>query len=597
MATSPDGKLVYVAATTSASSTSTDYVVIAFDTATGVQRWVFLYPGTADLPYAIAYALAVSPDGSAVFVTGMTSNAGGSQTSIVTVGLAADTGSQLWSTALGGFGGPPDAATDGNRVYIGGYGVYQDPDGSTHIKAVTIAYDAATGGQVWLAHDSGNPGEDTLGANIAASPDGGRVYLAGAKLRSDGYTVDVLLFTYNAATGDLVQETHHPTVGFPPAGIAIARDGSRIFIEEANYETGTNNALTLAYDSTGNPLWVARYPTSCSDLFCSSRPWYFGPITVSPNGSTVFVAASYLHILNEEDFVALAYDAGTGVEKWEAMYPHNVADTITGPIIAANPNGKEVYVAGAANSVNVATLAYDSSTGNQNWLAIHSGGVQAGGIAVTPDGSQVFVAGTFLSAQIQPTGTETDLFALAYETTTPPLTPAPVLSGVVSRKMHGGAGSFDIDLPVIGPSGIECRTGGPTNDYIMIFTFSKNLSVVGSASVTSGTGSVSSSGIGPNPNQYTVSLTGVTNAQYISVTLTGVIDSAGDVGNFSGTLGVLIGDVNRSGRVDAADVSLVRQQTLQPVTASNFREDVNASGRIDAADVSVVRQQTLTSLP
>jgi hypothetical protein len=62
-------------------------------------------------------------------------------------------------------------------------------------------------------------------------------------------------------------------------------------------------------------------------------------------------------------------------------------------------------------------------------------------------------------------------------------------------------------------------------------------------------------------------------------------------------MGMLIGDVNASHRVDAADVSLVRQQTLQPITTSNFRNDVNASGRIDAADVSIVREQTLTSLP
>jgi hypothetical protein len=62
-------------------------------------------------------------------------------------------------------------------------------------------------------------------------------------------------------------------------------------------------------------------------------------------------------------------------------------------------------------------------------------------------------------------------------------------------------------------------------------------------------------------------------------------------------MGVLLGDVNASRRVDAADVSLVRQQTLQTVTTSNFREDIDFSGRIDAADVSIVRQQTLTSLP
>jgi hypothetical protein len=38
-------------------------------------------------------------------------------------------------------------------------------------------------------------------------------------------------------------------------------------------------------------------------------------------------------------------------------------------------------------------------------------------------------------------------------------------------------------------------------------------------------------------------------------------------------------------RVDAADVSLVRQQTLQPITTSNFRGDINARDGIDEADV------------
>lgn len=62
-------------------------------------------------------------------------------------------------------------------------------------------------------------------------------------------------------------------------------------------------------------------------------------------------------------------------------------------------------------------------------------------------------------------------------------------------------------------------------------------------------------------------------------------------------MGVLEGDVNGSGRVDSGDVSLVRQQTLQTITNSNFKEDINASGRIDSGDVSIARQQTLTTLP
>jgi hypothetical protein len=132
----------------------------------------------------------------------------------------------------------------------------------------------------------------------------------------------------------------------------------------------------------------------------------------------------------------------------------------------------------------------------------------------------------------------------------------------------------------------------------MIFNFLNNLTSVANASVTAGTGSITSSSIGPNPNQYTVNLTGVANQQNITVTLTGVQDSAGNNGPIiSPQMGVLIGDVNGSARVDAADVSSVRQQTLQTISTANFRNDINASGRIDAADVSIARQQTLTSLP
>jgi hypothetical protein len=168
---------------------------------------------------------------------------------------------------------------------------------------------------------------------------------------------------------------------------------------------------------------------------------------------------------------------------------------------------------------------------------------------------------------------------------------------VVSRKAHGAAGAFDVDLTT--GSGIECRSGGTNGDYTIVFSFANQLANVAGASVTNGTGSVVSGNIDTtDANNYIVNLTGVANAQVITVSLTNVADSAGNFSSaVSAQMGVLLGDVNASGRVDAADVSLVRQQTLQPVTSSNFRADINASGRIDAADVSIARQQTLTSLP
>jgi hypothetical protein len=176
------------------------------------------------------------------------------------------------------------------------------------------------------------------------------------------------------------------------------------------------------------------------------------------------------------------------------------------------------------------------------------------------------------------------------------------LNAVVSRKVQGTAGTFDINLPLTGTRGIECRSGGSTNDYTLVFTFTNNLTSVASASVTghdptSGTGTVLNSSLGPNPNQYTVNLTGVPNAQYLTVTLTGAVDSTGATGNVSGTMGVLLGDVNASGIVTSGDTNLCKAQALQPVTNANFRNDINASGAITTGDVNLIKQNALSQLP
>jgi Beta-galactosidase len=180
---------------------------------------------------------------------------------------------------------------------------------------------------------------------------------------------------------------------------------------------------------------------------------------------------------------------------------------------------------------------------------------------------------------------------------------SPTLTGVVSRKTHGRAGDFDVDLPLTGRSGVECRSGGMTNDYTLVFTFHNNLASVAGASVSahnpaSGTCSVSSSSMGPNPNQYTVNLTGVTDAQYLTVTLNGALDFAGNSGNVVGSqMGVLVGDVNASGVVTVDDIDLCEAQALQPITGANFRNDINATGAITGGDVSAIRQNALSQLP
>jgi dockerin type I repeat protein len=170
---------------------------------------------------------------------------------------------------------------------------------------------------------------------------------------------------------------------------------------------------------------------------------------------------------------------------------------------------------------------------------------------------------------------------------------APMAQSAFSRKTHGAAGTFDVPLPLTGNVGIECRSGGSSNVYQMIINFMTNVTVQ-SASVTSGTGSVSTFSVsGP---QVTVNLTGVTNVQRITVTLFGVNDGT-HMGNVPISMGVLIGDVNGNASVNATDVIITKSQVGQTVSGTNFREDVNVNGTINVADVALVKAKVGSALP
>ena len=170
---------------------------------------------------------------------------------------------------------------------------------------------------------------------------------------------------------------------------------------------------------------------------------------------------------------------------------------------------------------------------------------------------------------------------------------------VVSRKKHGSAGTFDIQLAQNGPFTDECRAPGQlpvgaSGDYELVFTFVNPIVAVGGASVTSGTGSVTN--VRFSGNTVIVILSGVTDAQTLVVTLTGVNDGT-TVGTAAVTMPVLVGDTNSDGFVNSADISQTKAQSGQPVGSSDFREDVNADGFLNSADISLVKSKSGTALP
>ena len=159
------------------------------------------------------------------------------------------------------------------------------------------------------------------------------------------------------------------------------------------------------------------------------------------------------------------------------------------------------------------------------------------------------------------------------------------VTSVVSRQTHGAAGDFDIALPLAGDPGVECRSGGAGSDYKFVFTFTNDVKN-GNANVDSGVATVSGAPVFSGKTM-TVNLTGVANAQALTVSANGVTDQFLQVlPNTSVTAKMLIGDTTGSSSVNSSDIGQTKLQTGQPVSSSNFRDDVTVSGDINSSDVS-----------
>jgi subtilisin-like proprotein convertase family protein len=169
----------------------------------------------------------------------------------------------------------------------------------------------------------------------------------------------------------------------------------------------------------------------------------------------------------------------------------------------------------------------------------------------------------------------------------------PVLQGAVLRRVHGAAGTFDLPLSSLPTTPTTEPRSGPLHQ--LVFTFDKPVNAL-SAQFLEGTaafGSVSYTG-----NSAVINLTGVANAQYVTVAVSGVggVDGSSG-GSGSVRVGFLEGDVNQTRVVSVADLGLVNAQLSQVVTAANYLKDVNASGTLTLADKGLTNAKLTTSLP
>ncbi len=338
----------------------------------GARLWLKRYngPGNGDDK---APDVAVSPDGSRVYVTG-TSRGAGTGLDYATAAYNAATGARLWVARYNGPVNRDDSGRSvavspgGGTVYVSGWSA--SPGG---LSVATVAYDAVTGGQLWVARHSGAYNTNTAFL-VAPSPTGETVYVTGI---GTGITseADYITIGYDAATGDELWATRYdgPEDNYDFAfAVAVSPDGARVYVTGASFRAEMTNAdyATVAYDAaTGDQLWVSRYngPGNSDD--------YGRALAVSPGGGTLYVTGSSAGGTSGEDYATVAYNAATGARRWVSRYngPGNSYDVATS--MAISPAGTVLvtgYSKGTSSGVDIATVAV-SASGTRLWARRYNG--------------------------------------------------------------------------------------------------------------------------------------------------------------------------------------------------------------------------------
>ncbi len=173
---------------------------------------------------------------------------------------------------------------------------------------------------------------------------------------------------------------------------------------------------------------------------------------------------------------------------------------------------------------------------------------------------------------------------------------APLTSvSAVSRKQHGTAGTFDINLPLSGEPGVECRSGGASNAHTVVLTFSNNIAS-GTAAVTQGTATVGSPVI--NGNTVTLNLSDVADIQRVDLGLSNVTDEFDQtIPSMTVSMNVLLGDVIGNKQVNGSDIGMTKATSGLTLDNTNFRADVVVSGGVNGSDIGQVKAATGHFLP
>jgi alpha-tubulin suppressor-like RCC1 family protein/mono/diheme cytochrome c family protein len=236
-------------------------------------------------------------------------------------------------------------------------------------------------------------------------------------------------------------------------------------------------------------------------------------------------------------------------------------------------------------------------------ISYYTATCQPGNVSFSNTSSPMLVQGltdgqTYTCSVTATNASGTGPSSTASNSVVPGTTPSvPNLIGVVSRKTHATAGTFDLpvdsSIPIGGAVTIESRVIGA--GHLLVFQFDAPVTAVsGVTAVNAAMVAVGAVSAVPTGSEIHVTLAGVADNSRVTVSVPLV---NGGASSAAASLGFLVGDINNSRSVNASDISGIKARAGQAASSSNFKFDLNASGSINATDISAVKARAGLVLP